>query len=88
MKKELIIHVCLVLFSLLAAVIIFELFLRLIDYNYTPLRIEVQFKTDWRDYHAFQDQNFVADPELIWRPKESASLFNFQGYRGQELPAN
>jgi lysophospholipase L1-like esterase len=58
----------------------------LIDYNYTPLRIRVVNNySEWRYYHSFQDEHFVYDPNLVWRPKKGAFVFNSQGYRGKEI---
>jgi hypothetical protein len=68
-----------------ASLLIVEGLLRLVGYSYTPLKIEVIKKNEWRPYHAFQDKNFVYDPALIWRPKIGLSIFNSQGYRGREL---
>jgi lysophospholipase L1-like esterase len=62
-----------------------EAVLRLVGYRYTPLRIELIRKSDWRLYHAFQDKHFVYDPALIWRPKNDSAIFNSQGYRGRDL---
>jgi lysophospholipase L1-like esterase len=59
--------------------------LRLAGYSYTPLRIEVSRKNDWRYHHAFRDKHFVYDPVLIWRPKIGSATFNSQGYRGREV---
>jgi len=61
--------------------------LRLLRYQYTPLRIQVVKQySDWRHYHAFEDKQFVYDPWLIWRPRPGGD-FNSQGYRGPELSA-
>src|SRR4030042_4064367 len=40
---------------------------------------------DWRRYHAFEQDCFVHDPELIWRPRKDYSVFNSQGFRGKVL---
>jgi lysophospholipase L1-like esterase len=61
--------------------------LRLADYRYTPLRVQVITKwSEWRYYHAFEDRHFVYDPILIWRPRKGSPFFNEQGYRGKLLP--
>jgi lysophospholipase L1-like esterase len=75
------------LFTALAvSVLLFEGALRLIDYQYTPLRIKtVETISEWRYYHAFEDDNFVYDPELFWRPRRGSGFFNEQGYRGNLL---
>jgi lysophospholipase L1-like esterase len=75
----------LVIGGVAASLLIAEGLLRLVGYSYTPLRIEVIKKSEWRPYHAFQDKHFVYDPALIWRPKIGFSIFNSQGYRGREL---
>src|SRR5262249_13213324 len=82
--------VFLALASVVVALVVFEIFLRLIDYNYTPLSIQLEEKTkkewsEWRDYHAFQDKRFAYDPYLIWVPRKDIPGFNAQGYRGKEL---
>jgi len=76
----------LVVFSVCLSAMIFEALLRLIDYNYTPLRIKViNDHNDWRYYHSFQDKHFVYDPFLIWRPRKGVPPFTSQGYRGEEI---
>lgn len=78
--------VLLVFASLLTAIVASEVLLRLMDYNYSPLRIEFRGNVhDYRLYHAFEDRHFVYDPYLIWRPKGNSSVFNSQGYSGKEL---
>ncbi len=83
--KPLLIRIGLVAVSVAVALTLCEIILVLLHYNYTPLRIEVQKKSDWRQYHAFEDSSFVSDSYLIWRPKPNAAIFNSQGYRGKEL---
>ena len=73
--------ICGVAVSLLTA----EGVLWLVGYSYTPLRIELLKKSEWRLYHAFQDKHFVYDPALIWRPRIGSPVFNSQGYRGRDL---
>src|SRR5262245_57334755 len=81
-------RICLVLLSILLALGVFEIFLRVIEYEYTPLRIQVLKNwSEWRYHHSFRDEHFVYDPYLIWRPRKSHSVFNSQGYRGEELSA-
>lgn len=75
-----------VLFGILVSVGITEGFLAYIDYRYTPLRIKtVETFDEWRFYHASEDQYFVYDPYLIWRPRNGFSPFNSKGYRGDEI---
>jgi len=59
--------------------------LRLIDYQYTPLRIEtIKAWSEWRYFFASsENNNFQYDPELIWRPRKGSEWFNDQGYRGK-----
>jgi lysophospholipase L1-like esterase len=57
----------------------------MIDYNYSPMKIEAISKNDWREFHSFKDDNFEYDPYLIWRPRKNYSVFNSQGFRGEEL---
>jgi lysophospholipase L1-like esterase len=76
----------LVVGGIVASVLIVEALLRLGNYSYQPLKIEVMHKSEWRPKHAFRDRHFVHDPTLIWRPKIGAAPFNSQGYRGREIP--
>jgi lysophospholipase L1-like esterase len=52
----------------------------------TPVDIQIGRQGDARTLHVFEDQNFEPDPELIWKPRTSHSVFNRQGFRGPELP--
>jgi len=72
--------------SLLIAVLISEALLRLVGYRYSPLSINIHAdRNDHRFRHAFENEDFLYDPILIWRPKEDAAVFNSQGFRGKEL---
>jgi lysophospholipase L1-like esterase len=71
--------------SLLLALVLAELVLRWTGYEYKPLKIDTR-NIDRRSFHVFEDEHFVYDPELIWRPKASHDIFNAQGFRGPELP--
>src|SRR5215471_15283554 len=74
--------------AVVVALLAVEGVLRLIHYQYTPLRIEVINKwSEWRYYHAYEDRHFVYDPVLIWRPREDGEFFNKQGFRGKLLGA-
>jgi lysophospholipase L1-like esterase len=82
--------VSLTLASVAVALVVFEIFLRLIGYDYTPLSIQLEKQSkeeysEWREYHAFQDKHFTYDPYLFWVPRKDAPGFNTQGYRGKEL---
>src|SRR2546426_1684531 len=75
----------LILSATLAGIVLAEILLRAVGYSYSPLRIQVQHKSDWRGFHAFEDSSFISDSYLIWQPKRGAAVFNSQGYRGKEL---
>ncbi len=71
-----------------------EALLIALDYHYRPLQIERRHKVledfksnpnDARVTHAFEDQSFVFDPVLIWRPKKGMPPFNEQGFRGPAI---
>lgn len=61
--------------------------LRLIGYEYRPMSVAVGKQEDARLFHLFQDEHFVYHPEMIWRPRPGYEIFNAQGFRGPELPA-
>src|SRR5262245_14100481 len=74
------------LFAVLGtSLLLVEGVLRLIDYQYTPLRIErIKTWSEWRYFFASSgNDNFVYDSELIWRPRKGSDWFNDQGYRGE-----
>ncbi len=62
-----------------------EQLLRAFHYDYKPLQLYAN-DPDQRRGHLFDERQFVYDPELIWRPRPGASVFNAQGFRGPELP--
>jgi lysophospholipase L1-like esterase len=70
--------------SLLFTLGLLELALITIGYSSTPIDIQVG-TGDTRSLHVFDDDNFEYDPDLIWRPRRSQSIFNSQGFRGPEL---
>jgi len=71
------------------SIVIVEVLLNFCNYSYTPLHVEVMGnRHDWRFYHTFQDNSFVFDPKLIWKPRKNYSIFNSLGYRGRELDLN
>jgi lysophospholipase L1-like esterase len=81
--------ILLVVSSVFISIIIAEAILRLVDYSYTPLKIEVKGNSnEWRFQYSFKERHFIYDPNLIWRPKTTKkhSIFNSQGYVGKELP--
>ncbi len=76
----------LVLLGILVALSICELFLTWIEYGYTPLRIQtIETYSEWRYFHAFDDEHFEYDPSLIWRPRKGVPPFNSHSYRGGEI---
>src|SRR5262249_11536865 len=78
--------VSLALASVFLTLVVAEAVLRLIGYSYTPLSIEViKNWSEWRYYHSFQDEHFVYDSYLLWRPRRGDPMFNAQGYRGEEV---
>ena len=75
-----------ILFGILIGVGLSESVLIWIDYRYTPLRIKtIESRNEWRFYHAFEDKDFVYDPDLIWSPRKGIPPFNSHGYRAREI---
>lgn len=71
--------------ALLIITTLTELALRIVNYNYSPMKIKGTKTNDWRAFHSFEDKHFVYDPYLIWSPRKNFSIFNSQGFRGEEL---
>lgn len=71
--------------ALAAALGVGEAALRIAGYEYQPLQIAAGGNGDARVYHLFDDENFVYDPLLIWRPKAGYGVFNSRGFRGPEV---
>lgn len=71
--------------SLAVPFLLVELCLILVGYDYTPLEIQVSQNADFRSFHIFEDNHFVYDPDLIWRPRRNVDVFNNQGFRGPVL---
>ena len=65
-----------------SGLLLFEVLLRIAGFSYVPLRIKTQNYSDWRNYHAFEDQDFRGDSRLLWAPIPGHVPFNAQGYRG------
>ena len=78
-------RVGLLLGSLVLTLLVLEVGLAVIGYEYAPMSIQIGQAGDARGFHVFEDANFEYDPNLIWRPKPSQSIFNRQGFRGPEL---
>jgi len=77
--------IALLIVALFVAGLFSEMVLRIMGYNYSPMRIEAKKNNDWRAVHAFIDEHFTYDPYLIWAPRKNYSVFNSQGFRGEEL---
>jgi lysophospholipase L1-like esterase len=81
------VRLALVVGSLVITLFVLELALLVAGYAYVPMSIQVGETGDARGFHVFEDGNFEYDPDLIWRPKPSQSIFNRQGFRGPDLAA-
>lgn len=77
----------LVLGSTFLTLLLVERAMEFLDLEYSPLEIQNKNKTgdEIRIQHAFEDEHFIADPELIWRPRPGVDVFNEQGFRGPVL---
>ncbi len=83
--KHWLVNIGLVLLSSILCLVVAEQLLRRMDYEYHPLKIEIRDPEKARLQHIFQDEYFVYDPLLIWRPKPDGEIFNSQGFRGPVL---
>lgn len=70
-----------IVLSALVALLIVEQGLRVIGFDYSPLKVS----PDWRLYHALINKWYIYDPDLIWKPKRNTGLFNGQGFIGYGL---
>ena len=68
--------------SLVIGVVIAEQVLRVLGYEYQPLRVSATDGDAARYYHLFEDDQFVYDSELIWKPRAGVGVFNAEGFRG------
>ena len=75
----------LVIASVACGVLVAELLLSIVGYEYTPMTIELAGRSDHRAYHMFEDSHFTYDSGLLWRPKNGFDTFNDQGFRGPTL---
>jgi lysophospholipase L1-like esterase len=75
-------RVALLVGSVAISIVATEQLLRLLDYEYRPVSVEVGDTEDARLYHLFGSEHFVYDPELIWKPRPGVSVFNEEGFRG------
>ena len=83
-KRKRIYSYILLIGSIILSLFLAEVFLRVINFEYNPLIIDVVNESDWRKFHAFKDEAFIDDPILLWRPKiDSENIFNKQGFRGE-----
>ncbi len=84
-KKFFVQSFLLFVFSIGFSLILTEVILNGINYEYHPLDIEIKEisdENDWRTEHAFADEDYVYDNKLLWRAKKSVGLFNEQGFIG------
>lgn len=71
--------------SVVGSLAIAEIGVRWFGPHYSPMAIADGGNRDNRLVHLFEDESFVNDPTLLWRPRPDASVFNSQGYRGRTL---
>lgn len=84
MVKKIVVRIGTAFLGILAAMILVELTLRLIQYHYYPMHIQTLADTtlgspsapkdDWRYFSVFADSAFVYDPMLIWKPNVSYTI--------------
>jgi lysophospholipase L1-like esterase len=75
------------------ACLIAEAYLGFSGYSYSPLKIEDPRRkidglgrVDWRTHNEKEDDFFIADAFLLWRPKKNyKNFFNSMGLRGPEI---
>lgn len=80
-----VIPIFLIVLSGILSVLVLEGILRMTDYTYYPMRIQVLGTTSYRDetapkgdfrfYHMFGDEAFEYDPQLLWRPSPKYEIF-------------
>ena len=58
-------RLALVLGSLLVTLLLLEVALVIIGYEYAPMNIQIGQAGDARGFHVFEDGNFEYDPDLI-----------------------
>jgi lysophospholipase L1-like esterase len=83
--KKLTLRLLLVIAGALLALYVAEQVLRLVGWEYRPLSVQVRDRGDARGFHLFNDNHFVYDPRLLWRPKPDFGVFNSLGLRGPEV---
>ena len=85
--KRVLFQITLATVAIAITLVLLEGLLRLAGFSASPVQIQAGRQTDQRILHVFEDQNFEPDPDLLWRPRPNHSVFNRQGFRGPELPA-
>ena len=86
-RPSLAVRITAVVASLVLSLALLEVGLRVFGFSATPVDIQVGRKDDARSLHLFDDDNFEYHPELIWAPRPNHTVFNGQGFRGEELSA-
>ena len=84
-KRSLLASLLLAVGFLFVALLICEVLLWIMGFEYTPLEVRLIGKSEWRPQHVFKDDHFMYDQELIWKPKPNVMIFNADGYRGELL---
>jgi lysophospholipase L1-like esterase len=74
-----------VVLAAIVSLALLEAGLRLFGFHATPVDIQAGRTRDARAFHLFEDDNFEYHPELIWAPRKNHSVFNAQGFRGEEI---
>ena len=79
--------------GILFGLLICEVFLRIVDYNYVPMKLsfldraDTRFTDFHRKLHESNNINLEISPFTFWQPKKNRSPFNKQGFRGREINA-
>lgn len=81
MNRDRLVNLALALGGLVVSLVVGELALRLMDYDYNPMAITDGVGRDDRVEHLFNQSDFISDPELIWRPR-AGGIFNTLGFSG------
>ena len=84
-RPSLAVRISAVALALIVTLALLELGLRLFGFSATPVDIQAGRSRDARALHLFDDSNFEYHPELIWAPRPSHTVFNSQGFRGEEI---
>lgn len=71
--------------ALIVTLAVLELGLRVFGFSASPVDIQPGRTLDARAFHLFEDQHFEYHPDLIWAPRRSHTVFNSQGFRGEEI---